>query len=74
MKWGSLENEFGEGRVEINMIKKILIRSSKQDERRRSIKKKRFLFLPQPAFIYLFFLTTRQFLLSDFLNKASVYV
>ena len=53
MKWGSLENELGEGRVEINMIKKILIRSSKQDERRRSIKKK-FLFLPQPDSILLF--------------------
>ena len=54
MKWGSLENELGEGRVEINMIKKILIRSSKQDERRRSIKKNFFFFPNRIRFFYLF--------------------
>ena len=51
---GSLETEFGEGRVEINMIKKkIRIRSSKQNERKPSIKK-RFIFLTKPDSILLF--------------------
>lgn len=63
MKRGSLENELGEGRVEISMIKKkILMRSSKQNERRRSIRiKKDFFFFPNPIQYIYFFLRHNSF-------------